>query len=144
GLAWDRLQNRLIVGLRSVLGSQAILVPLRMNDARGAFNIENLLLETPRIIQLPLGGQGIRDITYDTHLKSFLIVSGAPEGSAKSEFKLWEWDGESVSAKVRDEMTLNPKYKPEGITAAAVNGRPFLFLVGDASSYLKLNYSDVK
>ncbi|MFN0107899.1 MAG: FHA domain-containing protein, partial [Blastocatellia bacterium] len=42
GLAWDRLQNRLIVGLRSVLGSQAILVPLRMNDARGAFNIENL------------------------------------------------------------------------------------------------------
>ena len=144
GLAWDRLQNRLIVGLRSVIGTQAVLVPLRMNDPRGAFNLENLQLETPRIIQLALGGQGIRDITYDTHLKSFLIISGAPEGVEKSEFKLWEWDGESVSAKVRDEMTLNPKFKPEGVTAAVIAGRPFLFLVGDASSYLRLNYSDVQ
>ncbi|MDX2041956.1 MAG: DUF3616 domain-containing protein [Acidobacteriota bacterium] len=144
GLAWDRLQNRLIVGLRSVIGPQAVLVPLRMNDVRGAFTADNLQVENPRVIFLPLGGQGIRDITYDTHLKSFLIISGAPEGVEKGEFKLWEWDGESVSAKVRDEMTLNPKFKPEGVTTAVVGGRPFLFLVGDASSYLKLNYSDVK
>lgn len=144
GLAWDKLHDRLIVGLRSLNAALAVLVPLRLNNPKGEFTADNLTLETPRIIQLPLGGQGVRDITYDTHLKSFLIISGAPEGVEKGEFKLWEWDGESVSAKVREEMTLNPKFKPEGITAAVVNGRPFLFLVGDASSYLKLNYSDVK
>lgn len=144
GLAWDKLRDRLIVGLRSLVGAQAVLVPLRLNDPRGAFNAQNLQVENPRVIFLPLGGQGVRDITYDTHLKSFLIISGAPEGVEKGEFKLWEWDGESVPAKVRDEMTLNPKFKPEGVTSAVISGRPFLFLVGDASSYLKLDYSDVK
>lgn len=144
GLAWDKRQDRLIVGLRSLNAALAVLVPLRLNNPKGQFTADNLALESPRIIQLPLGGQGIRDITYDTHLNSFLIISGAPEGIEKSDFRLWEWNGESVSAKVREEMTLNPKFKPEGITAAVINGRPFLFLVGDTSSYLKLNYSDVR
>jgi len=144
GLAWDKRQDRLIVGLRSLNAALAVLIPLRLNNPKGQFTAENLALETPRIIQLPLGGQGIRDITYDTHLNSFLIISGAPEGVEKSEFKLWEWNGESVTAKVREEMTLNPKFKPEGVTAAVINGRPFLFLVGDASSYIRLDYSDVR
>ncbi len=144
GLAWDKLRDRLIVGLRSLVGAQAVLVPLRLKDPRGAFNADNLLVENPRVIFLSLGGQGVRDITYDAHLKSLLIISGAPEGVEKAEFKLWEWDGESVSAKVREEAALSSKYKPEGITATVINGRPFLFLVGDASSYLKLDYSDVK
>lgn len=144
GLAWDKRQDRLIVGLRSLNAALAVLVPLRLNNPKGQFTADNLALESPRIIQLPLGGQGIRDITYDTHLNSFLIISGAPEGIEKSDFRLWEWNSESVSAKVREEMTLNPKFKPEGITAAVINGRPFLFLVGDTSSYLKLNYSDVR
>jgi pSer/pThr/pTyr-binding forkhead associated (FHA) protein len=144
GLAWDKRQDRLIVGLRSLNAALAVLIPLRLNNPKGQFTAENLALETPRIIQLQLGGQGIRDITYDTHLNSFLIISGAPEGVEKSEFKLWEWNGESLSAKVREEMTLNPKFKPEGVTAAVINGRPFLFLVGDASSYIRLDYSDVR
>ena len=144
GLAWDKLHDRLIVGLRSIIASQAVLVPLRLNDVRGPFNANNLMLENPRAIFLPLGGQGVRDIAYDAHLKSFLIISGAPEGSEKVEFKLWDWDGEAVSAKVREEAILSSKFKPEGITSAIIAGRPFLFLVGDASSYIKLEYSDVK
>jgi pSer/pThr/pTyr-binding forkhead associated (FHA) protein len=144
GLAWDKLRDRLVVGLRSLVGAQAVLVPLRLKDPRGVFNADNLMVENPRVIFLQLGGQGVRDITYDAHLKSFLIISGAPEGVEKAEFKLWEWDGEALSTKVREQATLSPKYKPEGITAAIINGRPLLFLVGDASSYLKLDYLDVK
>lgn len=144
GLAWDKLNDRLLVGLRSLLASQAVLVPLRLSNPRAPFTTENLIPENPRVILLSLGGQGVRDITYDTHLKSFLIVSGAPEGVEKAEFKLWDWNGETLSAKVREEMTLEPKFKPEGLTYTAIGGRPFLFLVGDASSYLKLDYSDLK
>lgn len=144
GLAWDKLNDRLLIGLRSLLGGQAVLVPLRLNDPRGAFTAENLVPENPRVILLPLGGQGVREITYDTHLKSFLIISGAPEGVEKAEFKLWDWNGEALSARVKEEMTLEPKFKPEGLTYATISGRPFLFLVGDASSYLKLDYSDLK
>lgn len=144
GLAWDKLRDRLVVGLRSLIGPQAVLVPLRLKDLRGAFTADNLMVENPRVIFLPLGGQGVREITYDAHLKTFLIISGAPEGVEKAEFKLWDWDGEALSAKVREDMTLEPKFKPEGLAPVTINGRPFLFLVGDASSYLKLDYSDVK
>lgn len=144
GLAWDRVNARLLVGLRSLLADKAVLVPLRLNDPRAPFTAENLVPENPRVILLSLGGQGVRDITYDTHLKSFLIISGAPEGVEKADFKLWEWDDTITPAKVREEMTLEPKFKPEGLTYTTISGRPFLFLVGDASSYLKLDYSDMK
>lgn len=145
GLGWDKLHDRLVLGLRSpVIGGQAVLVPMRLRDPRGAFTTSNLQFENPRVIFLPLGGQGVRDIAYDAHLRSFLIISGAPENAEKSDFKLWEWDGEALSTKTREEMTLDAKFKPEGLTQATINGRPFLFLVGDASSYLKLDYSDVK
>jgi len=145
GLAWDKLHDRLMLGLRSpVIGAQAVVVPLRLHDPRGAFTTDNLQFENPRVAFLSLGGQGIRDIAYDAHLKAFLIISGAPENVEKSDFRLWEWDGESLSAKAREEMTLDAKVKPEGLTQATINGRQFLFLVGDASSYLKLDYSDVK
>ncbi len=145
GLGWDKLNDRLVLGLRSpIVGAQAVVVPLRLRDQRGAFNTGNLQFENPRVVFLPLGGQGIRDITYDAHLKAFLIISGSPENAEKSDFKLWEWNGEALSAKAIEEMILDPKVKPEGLTHAVINGRPFLFLVGDASSYLKLDYSDVK
>lgn len=145
GLGWDKLHDRLMLGLRSpVVGAQAVVVPLRLRDPRGPFATGNLQFENPRVIFLPLGGQGIRDIAYDAHLKSFLIISGAPENAEKSDFKLWEWSGEALSAQAIEAMTLESKVKPEGLTHAVINGRPFLFLVGDASSYLKLDYSDVK
>lgn len=144
GLAWDKLNDRLLIGLRSLLGNQAVLIPLRLRDLRGAFTQENLVLENPSFIQLPLAGQGIRDIAYDPHLRSFLIISGAPEGVEKSDFRLWEWNGDALTPKVHQEMTLDPKFKPEGLTYTILGGRPLLFLVGDASSYTKLDYSDSK
>ncbi|MEO6723871.1 MAG: DUF3616 domain-containing protein [Blastocatellia bacterium] len=145
GLAWDKLHDRLMLGLRSpIIGAQAVVVPLRLRDVRGAFNAGNLQIENPRVVFLSLAGQGIRDITYDSHLKAFLIISGAPENVEKSDFRLWEWDGDSLPAKAREEMTLDAKVKPEGLTHATVNGRSFLFLVGDSSSYLKLDYLEKK
>lgn len=145
GVVWDKLHDRLMLGLRSpIIGAKAVVVPLRLRDPRAAFTVDNLQIENPRVIFLSLGGQGIRDITYDLRLKSFLLISGEPENVEKSDFRLWEWDGESVAAKAREEMTLDAKVKPEGLTHATVNGRSFLFLVGDASSYLKLDYSEKK
>ncbi|HMV48017.1 MAG TPA: DUF3616 domain-containing protein [Blastocatellia bacterium] len=144
GLAWDKLNDRLLIGLRSLLGNQAVLIPLRLRDLRGAFTQENLVLENPSFIQLPLAGQGIRDIAYDPHLRSFLIISGAPEGVEKSDFRLWEWNGDALTPKVHQEMTLDSKFKPEGLAYTTLGGRPLLFLVGDASSYTKLDYSDSK
>jgi hypothetical protein len=90
------------------------------------------------LIVLSLDGQGVRDITYDSNLRNFLIISGAPETAPKTEFGLWEWNGQPDS-KPTSVMTLEDKMKPEGITNVTINGRSYAFVVGDAGSYLKLD-----
>ena len=141
GLAWDPNEARLLLGLRSPqLGKSAALLPVKLRDPQGPFTTANLLIEPP--IYLSLGGQGVRDITYDTRLKNFLIISGAPETQPKSDFALWEWNGTDASPTRL--LTLDEDRKPEGITSVKLNDRSFVFIAGDAGSYLKLDYAGAK
>lgn len=150
GIAWDFKRGRLLLGLRSPLGKdgQAQIVAVKLRDPTGAFTTENLQLAEPHPISLPLGGLGIRDIQYDPELNSFLIISGAPEHHEKTLFTLWEWDGSPEPAGsemgLRKEADLDPKMKPEGVTHVEIRGRKFIFIVGDASSYIKLDYSEAQ
>jgi pSer/pThr/pTyr-binding forkhead associated (FHA) protein len=140
GIAWDPNHDRLLLGLRSPqIGAQAVLVPLKLRDPRGPFTQENLRVDEPNVIVLSLDGHGVRDITYDPRLKNFLIISGAPETSPKADFGLWEWSGQQDAKPVKL-MTLDDKMKPEGITSVTINGRSFVFVVGDAGGYLRLDY----
>ncbi len=140
GIAWDPINERLLVGLRSPLvGNKAVLIPIKLRDPHGSFVTDNLSVDEPRVIVFPLGGHGVRDITYDTILRNFLIISGSPEDVRKTDFVLWEWSGQPDANPVRL-MTLEEKAKPEGLTVPTINGRSFVFIVGDAGGYLKLNY----
>ncbi len=140
GMAYDPNNERLLLGLRSpFIGSQAVLVPLKLINSLMPLSIDNLKVDTPSVITLGLGGQGVRDITYDAHLKTFLIISGAPETEKKTDFGLWEWSG-NITDQPRRITELNEDFKPEGITAATINGQSFVLVVGDAGSYLKLDY----
>jgi pSer/pThr/pTyr-binding forkhead associated (FHA) protein len=140
GIAWDPNNERLLLGLRSPLvGDQAVLIPLKLRDPHGPFNIDNLSIDSPRVIVFPLDGHGVRDITYNTRSRNFLIISGAPENVRKTDFTLWEWNGQPGAHPV-SLMPLDEKAKPEGITVITINGRSFVFVVGDAGSYLILNY----
>jgi len=140
GIAWDPNNERLLLGLRSPqIGNQAVLVPLKLREPREPFTRENLKIGEPEVIVLSLDGQGVRDITYDSYLRSFLIISGAPETSPKTDFGLWEWNGQP-DAKPTKLMTLEDKMKPEGVTSVTINGRSYAFVVGDSGSYLKLDY----
>jgi len=142
GLAWDPNNERLLVGLRGPQiggpGGQAALVPLKLRDPRGKFTRENLKVDQPEVIVLSLGGQAVRDITYDPQLKSFLIISGVHEGGQRTEFGLWEWDGQRPTPIKL--MTLEDEQKPEGVTSVTINGRSYAFVVGDAGKHLKLDY----
>lgn len=140
GMAYDPNHERLLLGLRSpFVGSQAVLVPLKLINPQMPLSTNNLQVDQPSVITLGLGGQGVRDITYDAHLKTFLIISGAPETEKKTDFGLWEWGGNATD-QPRRISELNEKYKPEGITGATLNGQNFVIVVGDAGSYLKLDY----
>jgi len=140
GIAWDPNNERLLLGLRSPqIGKQAVLIPLKLRDPRGLFTRENLKIDEPNVIILSLDGHGVRDITYDPRLKNFLIISGAPETSPKTDFGLWEWTGQPDAKPVKL-MMLEDKMKPEGITSVTINGRSYVFVVGDAGGYLRLDY----
>ena len=141
GIAWDPNNERLLLGLRSPqIGAQAVLIPIKLRDPRGPFKVENLKIDEPKVIVLSLGGQGVRDITYDPHLKNFLIISGAPENAPKTEFGLWEWNGQQDGKPPVKLLTLDDAQKPEGISSVTINGRSFAFVVGDAGSYLRIDY----
>jgi hypothetical protein len=136
GLAWDPRGGRLLLGLRSpVVDGQALVVPLRLRDPRGAFSADNLEVEGTKPIRLPLGGAGIRSIEYDERARAFRVITGAGPNSEKMDFKLWEWDGDAARPALRDLGTYDRRFKPEGVTRASSGGRDFTFIVFDTSGY---------
>jgi len=137
GLAWDPVQGRLLLGLRDPeLSEQALVVPLRLRDPNARLSLENLTLAQPNAIRLSLGGATIRSIEYDGSLNVFQIISGAPEGKKKTDFKLWEWDGQTSP---REKAEINSRLKPEGVTRVSIGGHDFIFIVCDVGEYLKLD-----
>ena len=145
GFAFDRVNSRFLIGLRSPQSQgRALLVPFKLDNPRGPLTAANLKFSAP--ISLDLGGHGVRDIDYNRYLKSFLIISGAPEQQQKTDFGLWEWNGEADQANEvnapRNEFSLDEDEKPEGLTNVTINGKQFVLIVGDASRYRKLDYAE--
>lgn len=146
GIAYDPASDRLMLGLRSPVASgNALIVPIKLRDPRGQFSTANLLPPGPAI-QLQIGGFGIRDIEFDLRSGSYLIISGAAEHGETLAFALWEWNGDPVQSNAdsnpRELTKLDAKMKPEGVTHAKIGGKEFIFIVGDGSSYLRLDYSE--
>jgi hypothetical protein len=140
GIAWDARGERLLLGLRSpVVDGQALVVPVRLRDPRGAFSYDNLAVEGAKAIRLPLGGAGIRSIEYDERVKSFRVLSGAAANSEKANFKLLEWDGDASRPVLREAGEFDRKLKPEGVTRVTSGGRDFTFIVFDTSGYAAMN-----
>jgi hypothetical protein len=136
GLAWDPVQGRLLLGLRDPdIAEQALIAPLKFRDPNARLSIENLTLAQPNAIRLALGGSTIRSIEYDGSLNVFEIISGAPESKKKTDFGLWEWDGQSPP---REKLALDSRLKPEGVTRVMVGEHDFIFIVCDVGEYFKL------
>jgi Protein of unknown function (DUF3616) len=136
GIAWDPLNKRLLLGLRSpVVDGQALVVPLKIRDAKAAFSFENLEVEGRKAIRLPLGGAGIRSIEYDEFRKTFSLITGAGPNSEKMDFKLWEWSGNGTPATLRETGSFDRRLKPEGVTRVSNGAREFVFIVFDTSGY---------
>jgi pSer/pThr/pTyr-binding forkhead associated (FHA) protein len=141
----DPEQPRVLFGLRGpVLNGNALVVPIKVLDRTTPLTVENLAMAEPNAIQLNLNGQAIRDIQYDSFLRSFLIISGAPETEKKADFTLWEWNGDGNQTREQSrpklQAALDPKMKPEGVTHLKIFNYEFVFIVGDASRYTKIDY----
>lgn len=131
GLAWDPRGGRLLLGMRSPTpGGQALVIPLRPRDPRGALSYDNL--EVGETIRLPLGGLGVRGMEYDERPGAFRVISGAAEDQEKRDFGLWEWDG---AGGLRETRKFGRDLKPEGVTRAVAGGHEFLLVVFDSGGY---------
>lgn len=147
GLAYDPNPQhpRILLGLRGpVLNDRALVVPIRQRDRQAPLTIDNLEMDEPNAIQLNLDGQAIRDMEYDPRLRSFLIISGAPETEEKTTFTLWTWNGDGhqgrEEARPKMQTLLDKKMKPEGVAHLKIGNQEFVFIVGDASGYAKIDY----
>jgi pSer/pThr/pTyr-binding forkhead associated (FHA) protein len=141
----DPQHPRILLGLRGpVLNGNALVVPIKVLDRRAPLTLENLAMDEPNAIQLNLNGQAIRDIQYDSFLRAFLIISGAPETEKKADFTLWEWTGDGNQtrepSRPKLQAALDPDMKPEGVTHLKILNYEFVFIVGDASRYAKIDY----
>jgi len=136
GLAWDPRHGRLLLGMRSpVVDGQALLVPLKLRDPRGAFFMDNLQVEGGKAIRVTVGGLGIRGVEYDGRAKVFRILSGATEEQQSTDFSLWEWNGDQKQPLLREMNKFEKILKPEGVARATSGKRDFLIVVFDAGGY---------
>ena len=134
GLAWDPAGNRLLLGLRApVVNGHALVIPIKLADAKGAFSVENLRVDGATI-RLDLGGAGIRSIEYDAASRNFHVISGAGLNEESRDFRLVEWDGKAASP-TREIRSYDRRLKPEGVTPATIDGRPVGVLVFDVGSF---------
>lgn len=140
GIVWDPRSKQMLLGLRSpLIEDQGLILPFTLSKPDGPFSTSNVTLGP--VIKLRLGDSGIRDIHYDSRLKSFLIIAGVPKDRQRGPYSIWEWGGPANRSALRKRNSLDPRLKPEGITRVEIEGADYLFLVYDSSSYMKLDYS---
>lgn len=135
GIAWDPAGSRLLLGLRApVVNGHALVVPVKLQDPRGAFSAANLRVDGATI-RLPLGGAGVRSIEYDAAARAFRIITGAGLNAETRDFHILEWKGDVSPASLRVIASYNRRLKPEGITRATIDGRSVSVLVFDTSRF---------
>jgi hypothetical protein len=135
GLAWDPRRRRLLLGLRApVVDGQALIVPIKLTDPSASFSGNNLRVDGA-IIRLRLNGAGIRSLDYDERRNAFRLIAGAARNDENRDFRVVEWDGTRESP-LRDISTFPRRLKPEGITRAALDGRPVTVIVFDTGRFI--------
>ncbi len=122
GLAHDKKQNLLLVGLRSPLNKhkKAIIIPIDLN--KQTFKNKSFTKQPHKLITLDLDGAGIRDFTFIKHLNAFLILSGTSASTDKKTAKLWIWKygKKAVEVKVKGFKKLGTA---EGITPVKLKNK---------------------
>ena len=139
GLAWDPVNGRLLMGLRTpVIDGHALVVPVALIDPDAPLTTANLRVEGGKAIRLPLDGAGIRSLEYDEPSRAFHMIAGAGSNKANGDFRIVEWKGEG-QAGLRELARFPASMKPEGITRATLDGKSVRVVVFDTGRYTTLD-----
>lgn len=148
GLSFDAAKQRLLIGLRApISGGDAIIVVLE--NPQAIFDKDEKPRIAEQLIRLDLDGGGIRSLSYDPHLKAYLIISRKPDKS----FKLWLWNGDLDASPRRIKIPgIKNLRQAEGVTPVSIDGHAEGILIvsdegdglmGKPGRYLFLKYEQL-
>jgi len=133
GLSFDQSKQQLLIGLRAPLDDGKAMI-LTLQNPKEVFTLGEKAQISQKIIRLDLKGGGIRGISYDPYLKSYLIISRQVD----KKFKLWTWDGNTQNAPLRVKLPdIKNLRNAEGISPARLaDGTRGLMIVSDEGDLL--------
>lgn len=146
GMHYDQHTDRLLLAFRAPF---SLIVPIENHDAMFSKGAQP---KFGKPVVLKLKGGGIRSLTYDPVLKSYLLANEVTGSNGKGQSQLWTWDGKAESELVELNLPESPKLKNiEAVESVVFNDKPYLLLMGDEGSvkkqrparYLLLDYSDL-
>lgn len=148
GLSFDRTKQKLLIGLRSPLADGNAIVVVLENPL-AVFDHNEVPRISDTLIELDLGGGGIRSMCYDQHLGGYLILSR----KKGKKFKLWLWSGDTNDSPQRLHVPdVKNLRQAEGVTPVRLQDGPAGILIvsddgeekkGKPSHYLFLRYDQL-
>ncbi len=123
-------QQRLLLGFRSPLsGSRAIIASI--DNPTGIFEAGEPPRVSTSLVELDLGGHGIRGLSYIPALGEYLVIGG-PVSNEPAQFDLWLWSGQPGAPARRVTVPgLQGLEKAEGVSPAVIGGAQRIVIVSD-------------
>ena len=139
GLAWDAIEQVLLLGLRTpVIERKPLILRVRLKQVDGPWDLSNfeMLPSIVLAIDADQGEQGIRTMEFDPSRGVCLIVVGNSTSASKAPFTLYSWDGNEQGVVHHFErVRFHKRMKVEGVTHATVGGRGAIVFVDDCGGY---------
>lgn len=151
GLAYLRGSDHLYLGLRSPLAGERSMIVIIRNPA--AVFEDGATPDFAEPILLDLQDGGIRALSYDPILRSFLIVNEIEGYDDNRHSQLWSWSGtpgdQPDPIALPDIINLN---NVESIDSITVDGEPRLLIMSDEGNekkneparYMMLDYGQIQ
>ena len=125
--------GQLMIGFRSPLLAGCALIARVENTAR-LFEAGEEPRVSPELIELDLGGNGIRGLAFVPALNGYLVIGG-PVAKEQVQFQLWFWSGRVDDCPRRVTVPgLTGFEHAEGVSPALINGQQRIILVSDDGS----------
>ena len=126
-------QQRLLVGLRSPLNAGRAIIA-SIDNPTAIFEAGEAPRVSTSLVELDLGGHGIRGLAYVPSLGEYLVIGG-PVSREAAQFDLWLWSGHPGAPARRVTIPgLQGLEHAEGVTPAVIGGAQRIVIVSDDGS----------
>lgn len=137
-LAWKHGSSQIYIGLRQPLidGKSILLV---LENPRDLFDKGGSAVISAEPVLLPLGGGGIRAMSYINELGGYLIANEINDNTGKKRSRLWFWRGGPPSPSPINLADIQKMKNIEGLSLLQHSAQGAVIFVSDDGSRKKNN-----